>query len=185
MRLEHWLYKFPLILRSLFRRGEVEEELDEELQYHLEMKTVEFIARGMQPEEARTAALRAMDGLELRKEQCRDARGIRWLDELSRDAVYGIRMMGRSPAFTASAVVTLALSIVANTAIFTVVNAILLRPLPFPEPERLVCVKENSERIGLNPYAHAPEYVAWTHGSDTLSLAAYDTSWANLTGLAS
>ena len=182
MRLEHWFYKLPLICRALFRRRQVEKELDDEIQYHLEMKTEQFISEGMAPEEARYAALRAMDGLELNKERCRDARAVRWLDELRQDTLYGIRMLRNSPGFMAAAISTLALCIGANTTIFTVVNAVLLRPLPYPEPGRLVCVKENSERIGLNPYAHAPEYVAWKQRSRTMDVAAYMTWSANLTG---
>ena len=76
MRIEHWLYSVPLRLRSLFRRERVEQELDDELQYHLERRTEEFIAQGFTQEEARLAALRAMDGLAQRKEECRDLRRV-------------------------------------------------------------------------------------------------------------
>jgi len=85
MRIEHWRYILPLRLRSLFRRTRVEQELDEELQDHLEHKVQEFRARGLSPEQARAAAMREMDGLTQRKEECRDARGVNVVDNTMRD----------------------------------------------------------------------------------------------------
>jgi len=87
MRPEHWLYTIPLRLRSLFRRRYVEQELDEELQFHLERKIAEGIANGLSPKEARYAAMRAMDGLEQRKEEMRDMRRIHWLTDFLDDAL--------------------------------------------------------------------------------------------------
>ncbi|HVH71851.1 MAG TPA: ABC transporter permease, partial [Candidatus Dormibacteraeota bacterium] len=138
MRLEHWTYTIRLRLRSLFHRNRVEQELDEELQYHLERKTEEFLAQGMTQDDARRAALRAMDGLELRKEQCRDARGVNFLETLFQDVRFGLRVLRKSPGFTVTAIITIALGIGANTAIFGLVDSAFLRGLPFREPERLV-----------------------------------------------
>ncbi|HEX2661741.1 MAG TPA: ABC transporter permease [Candidatus Acidoferrum sp.] len=138
MRLERWIYTIPLRFRSLFRRNRVEQELDEELRYHLERKTEEFLAQGVSPEDARRRAFGAMDGLELRKEECRDARGVNFLDTLSQDVRFGLRLLRKSPGFTAVAVLTIALGIGANTAIFGLVDTAFLRGLPFLEPGRLV-----------------------------------------------
>src|SRR5947209_17148460 len=122
MRIQHWFYALPLRLRSLFRRREVERDLEEELRYHLERQIEENIALGLTLQQAREAALRAMDGLTQRKEECRDMRHMNAIDNILRDTRYGLRLIARSPGFTAVAILTLALAIGANAVVFGILN---------------------------------------------------------------
>ena len=151
MRIDQWFYAVPLRLRSLFRRRQVEQELDEELRYHLEKKTEDYRAQGMSTEQARQAALRAMDGLTQRKEECRDMRGVNAMDNIVRDVRYGLRVLAKSPGFTAIAVVTLALAIGANAVVFGIFNGLILRPLDVPQADNLYA-SEYGDGAGWQSY---------------------------------
>lgn len=133
-----WIYTVPLRLRSLFRRNQVEEELADEMRDHMERLLEHYEARGASPEEARYAALRAMDGMEQRKEQCRDTRSVRYIEDFFKDVRFAFRAMRRNPIFALTAMISLALGIGANTAIFTAVDAVLWKPLPVDHPDSLV-----------------------------------------------
>jgi putative ABC transport system permease protein len=150
MPFERWFYTVPLRLRSLFRRRQVEKELDEELRYHVERQIEENIANGLTPEEARYAALRAIGGIERRKEECRDMRSVNLIGNLRQDLRYGARMLLKRPGFTLMVALTLALGIGANTAIFSVVYAVLIEPLPYERPEQLTIVWSNFQTMGAS-----------------------------------
>src|SRR3989454_6783831 len=145
-----WLRRLTLRLRTLFQRDWVERELEEEFQFHIEQRTELEIARGLSPEEARCAALRAMDGAEQRKEECRDMRHVNFIDDLLRDLRYAGRSLRRNPGFATLAVLIMALGIGANTAVFSVVNAVLLKPLAYRDPDRIVTLSDFSttDQIG-------------------------------------
>ena len=169
-------------LFGLFARERREQELSAELEAHLQMHIDDGIRAGLSPEQARRQARIRLGGVEQVKESYRDRRGVPMLETMAQDLSYGIRAMRRSPGFTAAAVLTLGLGIGATTAVFTVVYAVLLRPLPYPQPDRLVYIKENLA-TGLNFFSTPREYVAWQKQSQTMSqLGAYMWDRATLTG---
>src|SRR6266702_812871 len=142
MRPEHWLYTIPLRLRSLFRWAQADQELDDELRDHLERKTEEYVAQGMTQEEAHRRARIDLGGIEKTKEKCRDARRVNWIQDFVQDLRFGLRVLRKSPGFTAAVVLTLALGIGATTAIFTLISAVLVRPLPIQDPKRVVVLHD-------------------------------------------
>jgi putative ABC transport system permease protein len=135
-----WYYKLPLRLRSLFRKDKAELDLSDELQFHLQNQIDEYVAQGMDPQEARHGAFRLLGGVEQVKEECRDAREVNFIDNFLQDGRFGLRMLRRSPVFALVACVTLALGIGATTSSFSVVRAVIFAPLPFRQPENLVHV---------------------------------------------
>jgi hypothetical protein len=135
----------------------VEKQLDAELRDHIERQVADYRAAGIGESEARRRALLAFGGLDQTKELCRDARGTRWVEDFLQDIRYGVRLFRRNPTLTIAAVLSLALGIGANTAIFTLVDRMMLKPLPVDEPHRLVELLTNT---GGNQPGNAHTYQA-------------------------
>ena len=151
-----WTRTITQRIRSLFRRNAVERELEQELRFHLENQMLENISAGMTPEEARHAATRAFGGVEQFKEQCRDERRVNLVETLFQDARHAIRMLGKNPGFVFFTVMILATGIAANTAIFSIADAVLLRPLPYRAANRLVMIWEDATSYGFPHDTPAP-----------------------------
>src|SRR6516225_6780725 len=179
-------YKLPLRFRSLLRKNRVEQDLSDELRFHLEKLIEGNVAKGTRQKEARYAALRELGGLEQIKEECRDMRGVNYIENFIQDLRYGLRQLRRSPGFTAVAVVTLALGIGANTTIFTFVSTLLLKPpAAVQEPGKLLALW-NQLPHGEPRYVQQsyPDYVYYRdHNTAFAGLLAFssdplDVSWS-------
>ncbi|HEX4169952.1 MAG TPA: ABC transporter permease [Bryobacteraceae bacterium] len=184
MRLENWIFTLPLKLRSFFRKRNLERELADELAFHLESQENEYRRRGEPSGEARYAARRTFGGLEQSKEQCRSVQPAAWLYQFGRDLAFGVRLLKKSPGFTLVAILTLALGIGANTAVFSLVHAILLRQLPFRDPGQVAFV-EDSSTLARNLTVGSSRQVFYDtaasyHSLDSASV--YSQAAANLSG---
>ncbi|HEU5181140.1 MAG TPA: ABC transporter permease [Candidatus Polarisedimenticolia bacterium] len=181
MPIFRWWSTARLRLRSLLLGRRVEEEMEEELRYHLENKIEEGLARGLSPEEARYAALRAMNGLEQQKERMRDARGIRWLTEFVADLRYAIRSLGRSPGLTGFVILTLAVAIGMCSATFSGIDSLVFRPYPVRDPGDIVTLVSTTQdnRFGQFSYGEYRDIRDGTRSYDgviassTLSLVGF------------
>src|SRR5579875_2339451 len=164
-------------LQRLFRRRQMEEQLARELRFHVEEHAADLVARGYDPAGARRQARLTLGGEEQVKEQCRDARGTRWLEDGWQDLRYAIRTLRQKPGFAAVALLSLALGIGATTLMFTVSEGVLLKPLPYPAPERLVALHAyaktwNAALYGEQNVAY-PDFTDLQQQSRALDLAGW------------
>ena len=169
---------------GFLRKGHIESEMDEELRFYIHMRTQENIQGGMTPDQARRDAERRFGNFQHIKDLCRDVRGGGMLDSLWQDVRFGVRMLAKNPGFTAVAVLTLGLGIGANTAIFSVVNAVLLRPLPFENPDQLVMIWQTNPQRGILQDLVSPSNLHdWQQQSHTFGqIAAFNPRGFSLTG---
>jgi predicted permease len=166
-------------LRALFRRKTVEDELDDELRFHFEQQVEKLLQSGLTLPEARRRTRIEFGGLDQVKEECRELRGTRFLETLAQDIRYSLRVLCKNPGFTAIAVLTLALGVGANTAIFSVINSVLLQAAPFPQSERvLVLYRGTGSSI---PYPEFQDMEAQNHSFELLALQRRESM--NLTGI--
>ncbi len=172
-----WIRVLMSRVSSLFRRRELDARLDEELRAHVELAMAEHVRRGMSEEEARTAALREFGGVTQTRERYRVQRGVPWVEQMWRDVRYAARQLRKSPGFTLTAIFTLMLGLGANTAVFSLINALLLRPLPVPHADELVVLRmdsDNEGKYGPNYSSTAPLVRALEERRDVFdSIAAY------------
>ena len=168
--------------RALLRSRAAEREMDDEMRYHLEMEAAERARSGADPEAARRAATLAFGGVERYKEEARDARGVRGLQDLSQDLRYAARLLRGTPGFTAVAVITIALGIGATTAIFSAVEGVLLRPFPFPESDRLVVPGALQRETGNTWNVAWAELGDWEQAGTFERAAMFRTASVNLVG---
>jgi len=175
-------------LRRLFTRNQMEAELDKELRFHLESQVTDKIRSGMTESEARRLTRFEFGGIEQIKEDCRESRGTMWVETLIRDFRFGLRRLLRTPGFTVIAVSVMALCLGAATSLFTIVRSVLLRPLPFRDPSRLVMVYEHRRGAAEDPdstytWVAAADFYDWrskTHGFEDMAMMTY--GGFNLTG---
>lgn len=170
-----WLHKLLIRLQMLFRRGEAGARLNDELQFHIDQQIAENIAAGMNAEEARHATMRGFGNLTALRDQSRESWSWNWLEQLVRDVRIGIRTLARTPGFAVVSILVIAIGIGANVALFTVVRSVLLRPLPFKDPDRLVKLygQDDKRRAKDQWMVAAGDFYDWqkqSHGFEQMAI---------------
>ena len=179
----NWLNELGRRILMLVRRWQFDLDLDEEMRLHRELREQELVKRGLSPQEAHYATQKRFGNDLVLREESRDMWGWNWLENLLQDVRYGLRMLVKNPGFTTVAVITLALGIGANTAIFSVVNGVLLRPLPYREPDRVVVVMFRNLKTGETFPLCDADFLDWQAQNQVFeSVAAFSGSGFNLTG---
>jgi len=182
MRLEHWVYTIPLQVRSLFHRNRLNAELDEELRNHIDRQIEDNVSRGMGAEEARLTALRAFGNPLLLRDKTRATWSWNGMEQCARDLRMGVRTLSRSPGFAIVAILIMAIGIGANVAIFTVIRSVLLKPLPYRDPGRLVSLFEHQTHpvdAGYSNYlpVAAGSFAEWTKAAQGAAQMAIVSPW--------
>ncbi len=181
MHWEQWFDVVRLRLRSLLRRGAIEQELGRELAFHLDQEIDKNVCLGLTPSEARSAALRRLGGIAQIQEECRDMRRTSYIEHFVSDLKYAFRTLVKAPVFTLAAIATLTLGIGANTAIFQLLDAVRLRSLPVPEPHRLTQIKIHDMNFGVSDYSDNLSYPLFQQIRDNQQAFSGIFGWAYTT----
>jgi hypothetical protein len=171
--MRRWIYAIPARLKAILLRQRIERDLDDELAFHVAMQTRANAAEGMSDADAYRRARIELDGVEQTKERSRDVLPLRWARDAMQDVRFGLRSLRKSPRFTIAAVLTVVLGVGANATIFSVLNPLLFKPLPYPEPDRIV-----------NVFRTSPQSDRWPHSmANYLDHRARDTVFEHLAAI--
>src|SRR5690348_2136928 len=174
----NWPRYIRLRWDALLHKRRLDARMDEEMRAHIELQTQENLDSGMNPREARSAALRQFGWVESVKETCREQRSFNWIETVGQDVRLAVRMLRKNPGFATVAALTLALGIGANTAMFSCLNAVLLRPLPYPGADRLVRIASVNPTLGIGDSRSSdPNILDWTDRSKSFETLAAFQEW--------